>query len=295
MKIFAGRLLLIIAYLGIAGVSCSKSEKYAGPPAIEFVKGENLITTDTSASVAENLNFRVHCKSNGNQALTNLIVYSNSKRVYDIGLFAFEFEKDISFAKGVDSVEHLEFRIRDIYSGSSVISLKVTKSDKPIVSNLIWYKNVTLDAQNANGKGFLSLKNGNSYSLQDAFGIQQDINLLYYYDFLNGEGNEIASPGANVDNSVFTGTYGLPNWSTKNTTRFCILTLSQQEFDSITDPAYVVSLYSDIAGKRKAKNLVAGSVYSFKDESTGKYGIIRVSGVTGQDSGTVTFTIVMQK
>lgn len=293
MKIIAGRLLLIIICLGISGVSCSKSETNAGKPTIELMNGEGLIVKDTSATEASTLHFRVHCKGNGEQPLTNLIVANNGTRVVDEGMNIKEFEKDVDFAKSSNDRDSITLIIRDIEGGSASTSLKVDKKDGSGGGDLIWYKNITLDAQSvASAKSFFSFANGTSYTLQDAFAVQQNINILYYYDSSSGEDNLFASPGANV--TIFTGTYGLSNWTTKNTTRFIKMSLTQQEFETITDPVFVVSSYT-ATGFRKAKNLVAGDTYSFKDESTGKYGILRVYEVVGQDAGKVVITIVMQK
>jgi hypothetical protein len=296
MKKNARRILLMLLFTMIIGVSCSKSEKYAGSPSIELIGGDNLITKDTSALMAETLHFRVHCKWNGEQTLTNFIVASNNIRVVDEGMNTPEFEKNVDFAKSNDSLELIVFTIRDIKGGSSSTSLKVAKNSGAGGGELVRYNNITLNGQNAsNGKSFFSFTNGIPYTLQDAFGIQQEIQLLYYYDNITSDANTLASPGANVDNSIFTGQYGLSNWSTKNTSRFYQISLTQQEFDAITDPVKVVNSYSESLGKRKAKNLAVGDVYSFKVESMGKYGILRVSEVSGQDAGKVTFSIVMQK
>ncbi len=296
MKYIASRILLVVACLGITGVSCSKSEADAGAPTIELVDGSNLITVDTSAMEASILHFRVHCKWNGTQTLTNLIVASNGTRVVDEGMNIKEFERNIDFAKSSSDVDSIAFTIRDIKGGSSSTSLKIQKKAGSGGGELIKYNNITLNAQNSvGGKSFLSFANGTTYALQDAFGVQQTINLLYYYDAISGEANTIASPGANVDASVFIGTYGLSNWTIKNTSRFYPITLTQQQFEAISDPVFVINSYSESQGKRKAKNLKVGDVYSFKDESTGKYGIFRAYEVVGEDAGKVVFSIVMQK
>jgi len=296
MKNIACRFLLIFACFGIAGISCSKSGADTGSPTIALVSGDNLIANDTSVYEATTLHFKVHCKWNGGQNLTNLIVAKNGARIVDEGMNTKEFEKNIDFAKDSSTVDSIDFIIRDIKGNSASTSLRVAKKGGTAGGELIRYNNITLDAQSVtDGKGFLSLSNGSTYTLQSAYGIQGSISILYYYDAIGTDANTIASPGANIDASVFTGTYGLPNWTVINTTRFYQITLSQQEFEAITDPVFVVSSYSESSGKRKAKNLVAGDVYSFKDESTSKYGIFRVYGVAGQDMGSVTFSIVMQK
>lgn len=126
--------------------------------------------------------------------------------------------------------------------------------------------------------------------MQDAYGIQGDIHMLYFYDANSGDLNTIASPGANLN-----GILDLSSWTTRNTARFYQVTMTQEQFDAVSDPAYVVSLYSEADGKRKAKNLKAGDIYSFKLESNGKYGILRVTEVTGQADGKILFSVVMQK
>ena len=291
MKIIACRVLLLIACLGISGVSCSKSETDAGAPTIELVDGENLITKDTSAMEASTLHFRVHCKWNGDQSLTNFIVANNGVRVVDEGMNTEEFVRDVNFAKSVSEVDSISFIIRDINGNSSNKSLRVEKKAGSGGGELIWYNNVTLDAQNAvGGKSFLSFVNGVTYTKQDAAPIAQNINLLYYYDTAPaGDANTLASPGANLD-----GVFDLSGWAMLNTTRFIKMSISQVQFEAITDPINVVNAYST-TGNRKAKNLVVGDTYSFKDESKGKYGIFRVTEVVGQDAGKVVITIVMQK
>jgi len=288
MKIIAGRFLMIVALLGIAGVSCSKSDSYAGKPTIELIADEGFIAKDTAAYEADPLHFRVHCKYNGEQALTNLIVFRNDIRVVDEGFYSKEFTKDIDFAKSSSELDSIVFTIRDIESGSASTSIKVQKKAGSGGGELKWYTNVTLDAQNAvGGKGFLSFANGLAYTKQDASAISQNINLLYYYDSA-GDANTIASPGANL-----TGIYDLSGW-TLNTTRYIKMSLTQTEFEAITDPIYVVGAYNS-TGFRKAKNLTVGDTYSFKDERTSKYGIFRVYQVVGTDAGKVVISIVMQK
>jgi len=291
MKNITIRIGLMLMLAVALSASCKDTEKNAAAPVIELISGDGLITDDTSASVAEILKFKIHCQWNGDNTLTNLIVASNDKRVVDEGMNIKEFEREVTFAKGTDDVELIVFTIRDIKGGSSSVSLTVNKDDGTIDGELVRYNNIELNAQSVqNGKGFLSLTNGVSYTMQDAYGIQGDIHMLYFYDANSGDLNTIASPGANL-----TGILDLSSWTTRNTARFYQVTMTQEQFDAVSDPAYVVSLYSEADGKRKAKNLKAGDIYSFKLESNGKYGILRVTEVTGQADGKIVFSVVMQK
>lgn len=291
MKIIACRFLMIVALLGIASVSCSKSDSSAGKPTIELIADEGFIAKDTAAEEASSLHFRIHCKYNGEQALTNLIVARNDVRIIDDGFYSNEFTRDVDFAKSSSELDSIVFTIRDIESGLASTSIKVQKKTGSGGGELKRYNNVTLDAQNvAGGKGFLSFANGITYTKQDASAITQNINLVYFYDSSSGDANTIASPGANL-----TGLIDLSGWSVLNTTRYIkMISMSQTQFEAITDPVYVVNAYN-ATGNRKAKNLAVGDTYSFKDESTSKYGIFRVNEVVGQVAGKVVISIVMQK
>lgn len=290
MKNIAIRIGLMLVMAVALLASCKEADKNTAAPIVELISGEGLITDDTSASVAEMLKFKVHCNWNGDNTLTNFIVASNDKRVVDEGMNVKEFEREVTFAKGTDDVELIVFTIRDIKGGSSSVSLTVNKDDGTIGGELVRFNSIELDAQSVeNGKSFLSLTNGVSYTMQDAYGIQGDIHMLYFYDPAS-DYNTIASPGANLGNI-----YDLSSWTIHNTARFYPVTMTQEQFDAIAEPSYVVSLYSEADGKRKAKNLKAGDTYSFKVESNGKYGVFRVAEVTGQEAGKVVFSVVMQK
>jgi len=295
MKYFAHRFILTAVFFGIVGISCNKPEADAVPPTIELISEGGLVFSDTSAQVASSIHFKVHCKWNGENTLTNFIVLNNGIRVVDDGMNTREFEKNVELVKGSKDVDSVKFTIRDIRGASSSISLNIFKESGSGGGDLIRINNINLNAQSSPlGKSFLSTSDGITYTLQEAHGTQENIDLLYYYDNITADANTIASPGANLDASIFTGTFGLSNWTTKNTARFIKINLSQQQFDTIVDPIFVVNSYNAI-GNRKAKTLVAGDVYSFKLENSGKYGILKISEVQGQEYGSVGLSIVMQK
>lgn len=296
MKINTGRVVPFLAFMlaFVFFISCKKENVNNTPPAIEFTSGIGFYFSDTTAVAASSLVFRVTCT--GENALTNLIVKNNGVRIVDEGINQQELIKDVTIVKSSESEEILEFIIRDIVGNSSSISVTITLDTTTPAGNVVRFNNITLNAQNAvGGKSFVSLLNGTPLTLQEAFNAQENIHLLYYFDLQTTDAQTIASPGANVDNSVYTGEYGLANWTIKNTTRFHQITMSLEEFEAINSPVILVDSYSEADGKRKAKNLVAGNTFSFKVESTNKYGIIRVSEVVGEDLGSVTFSVVIQE
>lgn len=282
--------MFVIAFF----ISCKKENINSTPPTIEFISGVGFCYSDTASIAASSVVFMVKCT--GENALTNFIVKKNGVRIIDEGINQQTFTKEVTVVKSSEPEENIEFTIRDIAGNSSSISVTITLDTSTPAGSVIRFANITLNAQNAaGGKGFVSLFNGTPVTLQEAFSIQANIHLLYYFDLQTTDTHTIASPGANIDNSVFSGSYGLANWSTKNTTRFHQITMSLEEFEAINSPITLVDSYSEAYGKRKAKNLEAGNTFSFKVESTNKYGIIRVSDIIGEDLGSVTFSVVVQE
>ncbi len=298
MKTNTSRAVHFIAFMLaiVFFTSCKKENVNNTPPTIEFSTGVGFYFSDTTAVAASSLVFRINCVSNGENALTNLIVKNNGMRIIDEGVNQQEFVKEVTIVKSSEATEIIEFTIRDIVGNSASITVTITLDTTTPAGNVIRYNNVTLDAQGvSNGKSFFSFVNGNYYTLQEAFGIQSNIHLVYYFDATTTDAQTIASPGANIDNSIFTGEFGLSNWTTKNTARFHPITMTAEEFEAIDSPIVLVDSYSEADGKRKAKNLVAGNVFAFKVESNSKYGIFRVLDVTGEALGSVTFSVVYQE
>ena len=274
--------ILLVVIMAIS--SCDDNNDNPEPPTIELIEAEGFFFTDTLAPAAGQMNFRISCKSNGSDVLTNIIVSSNGTRVIDEGINTQLLDRDITLIKSSEEEEIIEFVIRDITGGSTA-------------GNIVRYNDVTLHAQNVeNGESFLSFTDGcTTQTLEEAFANQINIHLLYYYDLIESDKNTISSPGANIDETVFPGEFGLAGWSTKNTTRFHKISLTQEEFDAIESPAFLVDSYSEPDGKRKDKELIAGDTYAFKVENESRYGVLRVSEVIGEEAGSVTFSIVIQE
>jgi hypothetical protein len=236
----------------------------------------------------------VECKSNGSNVLTNIIVSSNGVRFLDEGINTHELTREVSLTKNSEELEVIEFTIRDISGGEASISVNIELDENGGNLEPTWYQNITLKAQSTEGvNSFFSLADGTIFSLQDAFNNQSNVHLLYYYDTVDSDENTVSSPGANIDASIFSGDFGLENWTTRNTLRFLPVSITQTEFESINSVLYLVEAYTT-SGTRKAKNLVPGNVFSFKDESRNKYGMFRVNSITGESTGEINITIVVQ-
>ena len=295
MNKITGRYALFFFSLIIAfATSCDKKEENTNPPTITLLAEDGYVTTNTAVAAATSIKFMVSCKSNGTHVLTNIIASSNGNRFVDEGINTHELNKEVVLTKNTDELEVIEFTIRDINGHEASLTLNVELDENGGDTEPIWYQNITLNAQSTDDtNGFFSLADGTIFSLQDAFNNQSNIHMLYYFDTVDSDSNTISSPGANIDESIFPGEFSLVNWTTRNTTRFLPVSMSQEEFEAINSTVFLVESYT-ATGNRKAKNLEPGLTFSFKDESRNKFGMFRVNSLTGEETGEINISIVVQ-
>lgn len=295
MKTNAIHYVLMLVALTVLSVSCNKSDENNKAPEVELISGEGLISADAEIPAGATMRFKVHALWNGDHPITNMIVVRNQERVLDESMNREEFERIVSFVKSTAEKDTVIITVRDIKGKSAQTSVVITKSTNPAGDELVRYSALELQAQEAqNAHGFLSLNNGSTYTLDEAYVKQAEIGMLYYYD-ASKDKNTLSSPGANISSSIFPGEHGLANWNVKNTTRFHkIASLTEAQFDTLSNSAYVSTLYSEADGKRKAKKLKKGDTYSFKVEETGKYGVLLITNIEGKEKGAVTFSLVIQ-
>lgn len=168
----------------------------------------------------------------------------------------------------------------------------ITAADVTIIANFEMDRIATLGAQDSETPGFLSVSNGEVYTLEDAYENQGVIDIFCFYE----EGNDIALAGPN---SNITGIFSSEvdadpmdpaNWETKNETRFFeVSTLTVEQFDALADgDESIQSYYDENEGRRKAKMLAVDDIYAFKtaDET---YGLLKVTAVEDGNTGSVTF------
>lgn len=300
MKKLAYRIILFcLASLILIGIfSCDEDEKIDRPdPTINFNVAPNFISSDTTISVGQVFTVAIHADYNGYNKLTNFIATLNGERYLDLGIYAETYNKEIEIAKSLSEVDNWEFKIRDIEGNSGSIYLTVFKNPNIIYGEIDEFLNVQLGAQNSSEYGsFFSTESGMVYTIQDAFNNQKIIDLLYYYDdFDKLEENIIASPGANLI-GVYSGTYDVNNWETKNTTRFSRekLNVTIEEFETAAnDSILIANSFAFESGGRKTKFLESGDIYSFvRGYKTGMFKVVSTSGTR---SGNIIVDIKIQK
>ncbi len=278
--------ILLITFAGC------KKETEPTPPLIELLTGVSLISGDTSAAQGDSLCFRVHAVA-GSDPLVLYKIFINGQPFKDSTMNSTGFEITEHLMKGADTLEEIRFIIRDRYSREASVTVKVTLEGGVTWGPVVHYTGILLGAQNqTTAGGFYSLQGNQIYTLLQAFGQQQLIDLLYYYE--PGDENTIASPGANISASIFSGPNGLDNWTVKRTTRFKAINLSPADFSGCTNDSLLIVTYGISEGNRKAKNLAPGLFFSFLTQDQ-RYGIFRVESVSGTDAGTILIDIVTQQ
>jgi len=289
--------LILVVFCLFLFFSCKKNEENTTGPFIQFKTGGQYISSDTSILIGKNFTVGITA-SKGDANITNFVIKldnGTTQTYLDSGLNSATFSLDKILTKGVSQNEAWTFIVRDKNGKTASLSFIITADSSSVYGPVVTYSSVVLGAQNNISTGsFFDIKNNIVYTLSHAYSVQDSVELCYYYDFLQGENNVIASPGANIDASVYTGQYALANWTVKNETRYLITTLTGTDFNNITTDSLLIAEYNQPLAKRKAKNLVAGDIYSFKT-AKGKFGLFKVLNVNGTDAGTVEVMIKMQE
>lgn len=286
--------LTVLILFGIIIFSCSKEESDNNLlPLLELKQGSIYISSDTAIAEGSQFTIGIKASANGGENLTNLLIISNdSLRLLDYGFNAVSIDKDVLINKNSDSIQDLTIIIRNAKGISAVLKIKLIKNGsayKPVIS----YPNITLGAQNNLSTGsFISFSNGWVYNLNDASQNQSLIDLLYFYHTL--EFNTLASPGANVT-GIYSGSNAPEYWSVKKTIYFSrnIINISVSSFDNAQNDSLIIA-NTFTNGGRKAKGLAANQIWAFQTE-TGKFGLIKIIQVIGQENGTVQIAIKMQQ
>lgn len=295
----AGIVIIILTLMITILSACEESESVNHTaPTISLVQGANYVFAETTLSVGEQYTVSINGEYNGDNMLTNFIAKLNGERYIDIGMYKEVYEDEIQFSKGLEETDEWEFIIRDIAGNSGSTFLTIHKDQNIEYGEIEEFLNVKLGAQNTTEFGsFFSFADGNDYDLESAYNNQEIIDLVYYYDnFDKLEENIISSPGGNIDDA-FTGTYGMNNWTTRNTIRFSRekIEMTAETFDAAANDSILIANTFDYgSGGRKTKYLETGDMYSFvtSDNVTGMFKVVSTSGT---DNGFILCDIKIQK
>lgn len=298
---FIGLLYLLIL---ISFISCDKNdEEFNGNPSIEFITDNGFTHSDTTIAELKTINVGIYAKYNGADKLTKFYATKNGELFINppLGIYTNEYSWDFELTKGPEENESWEFVIGDEQGNSSSIMINVYRKDTAIAYGEIdQFLGVQLGAQNNASIGsFFSFSTSNVYTLEEGYNNQELINLVYYYDNFSDKLEEsiIASPGASIEDVIFTGDYALLDWPVRNTTRF---SRSQPDFtiaefdNAQNDSILLANTFYYPNGGRKTKFLEPGDIYMFvmEDDRTGMFKVVSTSGT---NSGDIIIDIKVQK
>lgn len=275
--------------------SCHKEPDYT-PPTIVMNTGNECLADGDTLAPGEISTLRVTVTP-GSAPITNLtikITNNNNQVVFDTGMYSDGFTLNKTFIKGVGVDDLVTVTVMDDNRMKATVSFTLHKDPAFIFNPVLYLPSVVFGAHlNVSIGSFFSFNPQQLYFLQQAYNNQSLIDLCCYYDYW-GDENTIASPGANIDTSIYSGTYGLQNWTVKNETRFIKTLLTPNDFEAVVNDSLPLAIFDPVTAKRKCKNLVPGDVYVFQT-STYKYGLLKVINVAGTDQGTVEIALKVQQ
>ena len=296
---------LFFAFLLLAGMtmltSCSKNEDTTPTdqtPTLNFVAKTGFITGNTSMIVGSEFKVSLACFANSSSgSKINILkvtrVFQNTPTVVldstDLSLSSLNIDLTYNANANVGD-EKWYFRITDKAGQYKEISLTITTTSAagPIDS----FDLKILGAQSASaGSSFASI-DGSVYSLAEAKANQAKVDWMYYYgasDFAT-----IAAPDDANAATIFTNaTNGLQTWTTKNATRFKLVT-DVITWDNITDDAVIVQQTASGVTQTRITSLSVGKYLAFITAS-GKKGLIKVDNLTTGSSGSITISVKVQQ
>lgn len=284
----------LVLFASLIFSSCTKDEEEPGLPTISFKQDAGFIFENTTAAYGDTLNFGVTANSNGTDNLVKFQILVNNQQLLDSTINTATFSLDFYSTKGILDTEEWSVIATDMAGNSFTKTITITAAFGELDS----YVTILLGAQdNVATESFLSLSNhtATTYFQAQAFEHQADVDMFCFFENTPDHANmmSLASPGANIT-GIFTGASSPDNYTTKNLTWFVKTDLTAAQFDAVQNDAIVLDAYDPDNDFKKAKVLAAGDVYSFKLQN-GKYGLLKVIAVNGEQTGSLEIAVKVQK
>ncbi|MDT8393813.1 MAG: hypothetical protein RQ761_08200 [Bacteroidales bacterium] len=289
--------IIALLVLLITGSACQKEEENTIMPSITIYKEAGYVSTDTSMMAGEEIRLKIMLKG-GDFNITNFVIEvlsEGSEKIYfDTGMNTSSVLWHGSFLKSSAPSERWQFKLSDREGNSALAGFTITLDTGNSYRPLISYASTVLGAQeNEQTGGCLDIIGPAAYFHHEVAVdviLQEKTDILYYY--FGDDENTIASPGANIEDEVFT--VNPANWTIVNTTRYIKTSLSANDFDNALNDSIILANYNEGDAKRKAKNLRANDIYTFRTHD-GKLGMFHVNEVTGTTDGSININIKIQE
>jgi hypothetical protein len=279
----------------LLNVACKKDNETVVPPSIMLMSEQGTISSDTSFSPGNEIRLKIMMQK-GNLNITNFLidVYTDDVQHYfDTGMNVSYLEWQGVFIKTSAAIEEWKFIVRDRDGNSSSASLKITLDTSNSYHPLQHYSPVLLGAQNnAQEGGCFDITDSTLYFCCEASSdttIQYVIDMIYYYS--QEDKNTIASPGANIEDGIFS--VNPANWTIKNTSRYMKTAITPAEFLESMNDSIIIANYDEGEAKRKAKKLQQNDIYTFRTQD-GRLGMFLVNEVSSTTDGSINISLKTQ-
>jgi hypothetical protein len=296
--LFFGAIVLFSAILFTS--ACTTDNTTSLPPTIEFVAGSGYISTDATLTVGSPYSIKILAQANATSGAkletlkvtgitNNIVVLDTTYSIPSAGQTTYSGVFS-STALSTPGLMRIEFKLTDKDGQFATISLQITTESGTTPINTFPMK-ILGSYSSATGSSFASI-DGSVYTLAEAFAHQTAVDFLYWWG-----ASTSATIGAPDDANaalVYTGANGLPNWTTKNATRFVITTVTVAEFDAINDGNVLATLAAGANTLTRLGSLVVDNVFGFKTAS-GKYGLIKVNNINDGAAGDITIDVKVQQ
>ncbi len=287
---------LLIAVIAISAFACTEDDEKFDNPSLSFKQGAGFVYQDTTLKIGESIKIGIEAATQSDVNLSSFKydITADMSVSIDSGINTESFEWVRDITKGISDTETWEFTVSDKDGRSSSLSITLTKDDASSYGTITRTENIILGAQDNTNGSFFSFEDNLVYNLADAAANSEKIDMVYFFDEVGSDANAIASPGANFDEDVFAGQYSINDWTTKNTTRYEKLSIDAAEFLAAeNDSLILANTFEYSSGKRKAKELSAGDIYSFVSET--EMGMFMVSEVKEASAGTIKIDIIISE
>lgn len=273
--------------------SCTEKDGEGLGPTIQLIQENGYISSDTSISPGQMMHFAIEANK-GDFDITQFLIQVKGDTIqtwFDTGLYTPQLKWYGSFTKSFNDDEEWEFIVRDRFSHSISTTILITNDSLQSHGEIETYSQIELGAQNNMLLGgFFSLFNQLTYEPEEAKANQEIIDMVFYF---GEDEHTMASPGANIEDGIFEENLSPIDWDIRNTTRYLKTELSNAEFDAIVNDSVLLVSYIEGEGKRKAKNLADGGVFSFKTQDS-KFGLFKVNEVIDTEEGNINIDIKIQ-
>lgn len=280
--------LIFISLLG----ACKKEQLSDIKPTITLKVANGYISENAEIGAGSQYKVGVVASSENGENITNIIIKSNGITIFDNGYNTPALSEDITLVKSTEDIEILTFIVRNRARLADSLTITITKAEQAYGAIKRYNSTMLGCNENTTLGNYYSLINNQIYTQAEAYNNQELIDIIYFFDPANDE-NALGSPGANLT-GIITGSDAPENWSVLRTTRYSrsAIAIMDNEFNnSLNDSLILANLFTD--GGRKAKNLADGQYWGFVNNDN-KYGIIKIENVTGQSTGTLQFSLIMQ-